>query len=141
LRTPLKKSPPSTKKKSAPSSSPNGYRHFFFLVVLAEFFSARFGSFAKPTDQKQDSGYRLARTIIRAEPPDPSVHCFTFSPYAYTLMWGLCPTHPRPKPLPKSKGIAKTLTKEKSHVLNGGREHSKEMDEGVRLSPSLLSIL
>ncbi|WP_205651013.1 hypothetical protein, partial [Ectobacillus funiculus] len=29
---------------------------------------------------------------------------FTFSPYAYTLMWGLCPTHPRPKPLPKSKG-------------------------------------
>ncbi|MFB9759585.1 hypothetical protein, partial [Ectobacillus funiculus] len=49
---------------------PNSYRYFFFLVVLVQFFSARFGFFAKPTDQKQNSDYRLARAIIRAEPPD-----------------------------------------------------------------------
>jgi hypothetical protein len=47
-------------KKPAPTSSPNGYRHFFLLMVLAKLFSARFGSLAKPTDQKQDAGDRLA---------------------------------------------------------------------------------
>jgi hypothetical protein len=41
---------------------------------------------------------------------------FTFSPYAYTLMWGLCPAHPRPKPLPKSKGSATFSYKYQSYL-------------------------
>ena len=87
-------------KKPAPESSPNGYRHFFLLMVLAKLFSARFGSFAKPTDQKQDSGYRLAREIIRAEPPD---HPFIvlLSLHIPTRLRGVSPPHGEPSPAQK----------------------------------------
>jgi len=74
------------------------------LFSLVQWSSARFGSLAKPTDQKQDSGYRLARAIIRAEPPDHPFIGVALFPYAYTLMWGLCPTHPRPASCPKARG-------------------------------------
>lgn len=66
-------------KKSVPLTSPNGYCYFFFLIVLAKLFSARFTFIAKPTDQKQNNDYRLVIAIIRAESP---AHPFKIFSYA-----------------------------------------------------------
>ena len=57
-----------------------------FRLVLA---------FRQADDQKQDAGYRLARAIIRAEPPDhPSL--ILLSLFMPTRLRGVSPPHDEP---------------------------------------------
>ena len=68
-----------------------------FRLVLA---------FRQADDQKQDAGDRLARAIIRAEPPDHPSVVLLFLHMLARLRGGRCP-HTPGRPCPKAREVPK----------------------------------